>query len=392
MERYGKMIKVLYVSPFSHIGGGEISILTVINNLDKNRFSASLVTYGEGPFAEMARRRGIDTAVIRRSGPLSEISVITNLIAYIRQKDIDIVHVNSLDIRAGVAARLAGVPCVGHLRVIFPLTWRDRLFVRLSRVTIAVSKAAVDYFCEGASGYGKKFIVMPNMVDVPAEVKPAPLRSEFGIPEGAPLIGMAGRMDPFKGHNVFIDAAAIIKNDIPDARFFIVGGPSEGDAAEEEYFKQQKARADSAGMGDSIVFTGFRPDILNVIAALDVLVVPSRVIKKPRGISTEGFGRVAIEAMALGVPVVSSDAGGLKEIVRDGVSGIVVASDDPLAAARAVTGLLGDRERAAAVKSAAKRQFDELYSLKSIEKIEELYRNVIGRGGCRKGRCPVNGR
>ena len=145
-------------------------------------------------------------------------------------------------------------------------------------------------------------------------------------------------------------------------------------------------------MGDSVVFTGLRPDILNVIAALDVLVVPSRVIKKPRGISTEGFGRVAIEAMALGVPVVSSDAGGLKEIVRDGVSGIVVASDDPLAAARAVTGLLGNRERAAAVKSAAKRQFDELYSLKSIEKIEELYRNVIGRGGCRKVRCPVNGR
>ena len=186
-----RMISILYVSPFSHIGGGEVSILTVINNLDKARFSSSLICYEDGLFVERVKGLGIKVAVFRRAGFFSEIFIVRNLVHYIKKNGIALVHVNSLDIRAGIAARLAGVPCIGHLRVAFPFTWRDHLFVRMSSATIAVSRFVVDEFCKEAQSCRTKFIVMPNMVDVPPEVRPAPLRTEFAIPADAPMVGMA---------------------------------------------------------------------------------------------------------------------------------------------------------------------------------------------------------
>jgi glycosyltransferase involved in cell wall biosynthesis len=369
--------RVLYVSPFSHIGGGEISVLTVIDNLERARFSPSLICYEDGAFVERAREHGIETAVFRRAGLLSEGSIVRDLVRYIRRSGIRLVHVNSLDIRAGIAARLAGVPCIGHLRVVFPFTWRDRLFVRLSSATIAVSRSVVDEFCKESFSCRSKFIVMPNMVDVPEEVKPAPLRTEFNIPKDAPLVGMAGRMDPFKGHGVFIDAAVMIRKSFPEARFFIIGAPDPGNEGEEAYLEAQKARVRDSGLSDRVIFTGFRKDPLETIAALDVMVIPSRIIRKGAGIATEGFGRVAIEAMAVGVPVVSSDAGGLKEIIEDGVSGILVPMDDVDKTARAVIDLLQDGQKADTIRMSAKKRFDALYSVRAMAGLQGLYDDIL---------------
>lgn len=365
---------ILYVSPFPNIGGGEVSILTIINNLDRQNFRPFLVCYEDGPFVERARGCGIETAVFRRAGFFSELFIIWKLTRHIKRSGIRLVHVNSLDIRAGIAAMLAGVPCVGHLRVIFPLTWRDRAFVRLSRVTIAVSNAVVDEFCKGRDGYKDKFIVMPNMVELAPKVIPEPLREEFAMPADAPLVGMAGRMDPFKGHSVFIDAAAIIRKSAPKTKFFIIGAPGHGNYKEESYLEAQKKRVREAGLADSVIFTGFRKDILITLAALDVIVIPSRVIDKGHG---EGFGRVAIEAMAVGVPIVSSDTGGLKEIVEDGVSGLLVPEGDPAAIADAVLSLLTNKDKAKALAAAGRARFDALYSVKLIAKLQSLYYDII---------------
>ncbi|MCX5667241.1 MAG: hypothetical protein NTY34_02890, partial [Candidatus Omnitrophica bacterium] len=91
------MKKILYVSPFSHIGGGEISILTVIANLNKRELRPILVCYEDGPFVEKARRSGVETIVFTRAGLMSEFSIIWKLVRYIKEKKICLVHVNSLD-------------------------------------------------------------------------------------------------------------------------------------------------------------------------------------------------------------------------------------------------------------------------------------------------------
>lgn len=371
------MTNILYVSPFSHIGGGEVSLLTVINNLDRARFSPSLVCYEDGPFIERAKNAGIKVIVFRRSGLISEFSIVRKLASYIRANDIRIVHVNSLDIRAGIAAWLAGVPSIGHLRVTFPFTWRDRFFVRLSVAIIAVSGSVADGFLKNSPAYRSKFVIIPNAVDLPHEVRPAPLRKEFGIPNDAPLVGITGRMDPIKGYGVFIDAAAIVRKSVPAARFVIISAPAHGHQEEERYAESLKRQALSAGLGDSCIFAGFRDDVLNALAALSVLVVPSVTVRKGRGIAFEGFGRVAVEAMAVGVPVVSSGSGGLKEIVEDGVSGVIVPEGDAAATAAAVIELLRDPGKANAIRMAAKNRFDARYSLKSIAALGDLYDRIL---------------
>ena len=378
-------MNILYVSPFSHIGGGEVSILTVIANLKRDIFQPLLVCYEDGPFVDKAKRSGIETIVFRRTGLISEFSIIWKLVRYIKKKKICLMHVNSLDIRAGIAAWLAGIPFIGHLRVIFPFTWRDWLFVRLSIFTIAVSEAAADEFCKYSEVYRNKFIVIPNVADIPEAVRAAPLRSEFNIPESAVLIGMAGRMDPFKGHTIFIDAAPLIRKGAPQAWFFIIGGTSPGVGDEVEYLEMLKRRIRGLGLTESFIFTGFRDDILSTIAALDVMVVPSCVIRKGARIVTEGFGRVAIEAMAVGVPVVASDAGGLKEIIEPGVSGLLVPTGNSTLIAEAVIGLLRDRKKADAMRSAAKSRFEALYSPRSLDRLYNVYDDIIGRGRRRYG-------
>jgi len=377
------MKQILYVSPFSHIGGGEISILTVIANLKRDKFRSILVCYEDGPFVERSRRSGIETIVFRRAGLISEFSIIWKLVHYIKEKKICLVHVNSLDIRAGIAAWLAGIPFIGHLRVIFPFTWRDRLFVRLSKVTIAVSEAAAGEFCKYSAVYRNKFIVIPNAADVPQELSPAPLKSEFNIPGSAVLVGMAGRMDPFKGHMVFIDAAALIRKGAPQTWFCIIGSASPGKDDEVEYLRMLKKRIRDLGLIESFIFAGFRDDILRTIAALDIIVVPSCVIRKGAHIVTEGFGRVAIEAMAVGVSVVASDVGGLKEIIEDGISGLLVPAGDSAALAEAVIGLLRDRGRADAIRRAAKSRFEALYSTRSLDKLYDVYDDIVNQGKAR---------
>lgn len=377
-----KAANILYVSPFGHMGGGEMSVLTIINNLDRSRFRPFIISYEDGPFIKRARESGIDVTVIKRGGPFSEVSVISGIARFIKDKDINLVHVNSLDIRAGIAASLSGVPYLGHLRVIYPFTWRDRLFVRMSAATAAVSEAVVSIFCSGDKSIGDKFVVMPNMVDISSGTQPAPIRSEFNIPADAKLIGMAGRIDPMKGHVLFIEAASIIRKSEPRSKFLVIG--KAGNSAEEAYLKGLKDSVKKAGLEDVFVFTGFRPDILKVMASLDVLVVPSRMLRTAGGIISEGFGRVAIEGMAAGVPVVSTKVGGLPEIIEDGVCGLLVEPDDPEAMARAVVRILNDPANRSSLVSAAKKRFGDMYSVRAIARIENTYERLIGKYAFRK--------
>lgn len=376
------MKNILYISPPSHIGGGEISLLLILKHLDKERFKPRLICYSEGPFVERARALGIEVVVLKRGSLPSSLSLVLNIIRYIKEKEIDLVHINSLDIRAGIASWLAGVPFVGHLRVIFPFTWRDRLFVRLSRKVVAVSNAVVNAFCREKKILEEKFIVVPNAVEIPEDITPAQLRKEFKIPKNAKLIGAVGRIDPYKGYEYFINAASLINRYREDVYFFIIGGVSDEDIDGKKYLERLEKQVSEKGLEEVIFFTGFRKDILEVIKALEILIVPSVVIKKDRGEVTEGFGRVAIEAMAAGVPVVASDIGGLREIIEDGISGILVPPGEPEKIAEAVIKILENDNFKDSLKENGKRRFETLYTPERyMGSLNAIYNDILKGNG-----------
>jgi len=146
------MIPVLFVNPFAYMGGGEISLLTILSCLDRRQWKPYVICFANGAFVDEVRALGVEAFVFPRSGFLSNFSIIFHLCSFIRKRSIKLVHVNCLDIRAAVASIVAGVPYIGHLRVIFPLSMRDRWFVKHSRLTITVSDAVQRTFCQTHSG------------------------------------------------------------------------------------------------------------------------------------------------------------------------------------------------------------------------------------------------
>lgn len=372
------MENILYISPLSHIGGGEVSLLLILKHLDKERFKIRVICYSEGPVVEKARNLGIDVNIFKRSSFFSNFAIVWDIFRYIKKNNIQLVHVNTLDIRGGIAAWLARIPFIGHLRVIIPFTWRDRLFVRFSGKVIAVSNAAIDAFCGERKYLSEKFIVIPNTVEVTENLTTAPLRRDFSIPEDAKLVGAVGRIDLWKGYEYFIEAATRIKKKIGNIYFFIIGGTSAEDREGQGYLDILERQVYDLGLKGSLFFTGFREDAIETIKALDVLVVPSVVLKMDKGEVTEGFGRVAIEAMAVGVPVVASNVGGLKEIIEDRVSGLLVTPGNPEAIAGAVISLIENPELANSIRNMGKRRFEEVYTPeRCIKSLIILYFNIL---------------
>ena len=158
-----------------------------------------------------------------------------------------------------------------------------------------------------------------------AAAPPAPLHEELWLPHGAPIVGNVAALVPHKGQKHFIDAAALVVRQVPDARF-VIAGEGELRASLEHQIKH-------LGLEKHVVLAGFRPDILSLHKAFDIFVMSS---------VTEGLGTSLLDAMAASKPIVATTAGGIPEVVEDGVTGMLVPPRDHHAMADAIVKLLKD--------------------------------------------------
>jgi glycosyltransferase involved in cell wall biosynthesis len=179
------------------------------------------------------------------------------------------------------------------------------------------------------------------------------VRATLGIPAGVPLVGTVGRLEGRKGTDTLIASAAQLRK---DAHVVVVGeGPSR------EELTAQIARL---GLGERVRLLGERADVRDVLAALDVFVLPSR---------TEGMSNALLEGMAMALPVVATAVGGNPEVVSPG-TGVLVPAEDPGAMAAAVTELLDAPERAEALGAAARRRVEERYGARAmVRRLEAVY-------------------
>jgi glycosyltransferase involved in cell wall biosynthesis len=188
-------------------------------------------------------------------------------------------------------------------------------------------------------------------------------------------VGIVGRLAPWKGQHVFLEAASRVIAAGQDARFFIVGAPLFG---EEAYEKELRQRARSGRIASRVEFLGFQKEVPSVLRNLDILVHAST--------SPEPFGQVVIEGMAEGLPVIATDGGGVKEIITHGENGLLVPMGDAPALARELDGLLRDPAKARRLGRAAhahvRRHFTAAQAARKIEKVydEVLAARRTGRG------------
>jgi glycosyltransferase involved in cell wall biosynthesis len=218
---------------------------------------------------------------------------------------------------AYVSARLAGVgPLIVSSRTTMTMPTRSRRLLHawvFRRASVVVANAeSVKEFTSSYYGVPRARVrVVRNGVDLGASMKASAdrwaARAEMGIPPGSVLVGTLGRLSREKNLDLFVDMAAGLANEFPEARFLIAGeGPCRG--AIERAVK-------GAGIGGRVVVTGARSDVPRVLAAMDLFVMTS---------DTEGLPNAVMEAMAAALPVVSTRVGGVPELVADGETGRLV--------------------------------------------------------------------
>ena len=387
------LVRVLYLQSSSEIGGSDVSLLRIVENLDRSRFRPVVVLPSRGPLTKAFEERGAEVVIMgemlkltTRKGPLYHLRFLANypaavarLVRLIRRERIDLVHTNSLHNLYGyLAARLARLPHVWHVREI---VWQSaavrRLEVFLARRfadrAVAVSWASAEMFRSKGGEYPPHLRVMWNGVNL-ARFHPGNsgrrISSELGLAADAPLVGLVCRLDHCKGVDVFLQAAAMCREEFPQARYVICGGEVEG---QEEAARDAARRAGELGLNDVVTFTGWRygpEDMPEVHAALSVLISAST--------APESFGLVLVEAMATGKPVIATNHGGPREVCVEGETALLVPPQDPRLLADAILKLLRDPARAAAMGRAgrerAERHFDER---RQARELQFLYEEVL---------------
>lgn len=186
------------------------------------------------------------------------------------------------------------------------------------------------------------------------------VREEFGIPSGAPLVGIVANLMAYKRYDLFVEVVAAVLHQVPEAYFLSVGA---GDPA--KYIEQAR----ELGVADRIVFAGYRPDVPRMTAAMDLTMNTSW---------DEAMGVARIESLAMGVPTVSFDGGGSPEVIRDGVTGYLAPFPDTRALAERIVALLRDDELRRRMGAAAREDALTRFSLEAkADAYERIYGEVV---------------
>ena len=363
----GEPPTVLLMANFAElVGGGEESLLALAACLDRHRVRPIATVPAEGAVAERLRALGIPVTVLPlprvRPWHLPGIALtVRRLRALLAAERVALVHAQGGRgaFYAALAGRRPGTPLVWHARTADRDRWLDPILARLAHTIVANSGATARRFRPWPR---TRVTVVPNGVDLgrfaarPAD--PA-LRRALGLAPDAFVVGYVGRLEHGKGPDVLLAAAERLVLELPAVTLLVVGdGPLHPPLA---------ARAAAAGV--RAVFTGPRTDVPALLRVCDVIAVPSR---------QEAFGRIIIEAMAAGVPVVASAVGGIPEVCADRLTGLLVEPEDPAALAAALATTLGDTAATAARVRAAAAEVAARFDIRvHAERVHAVYDAVL---------------
>lgn len=327
MDPKSDKIKVLYYNHTGDVSGAEISLLLTISHMPDS--VDTVLVAPEGELLERARKQGINVIPVTSHRARMSKNVITiirgvvgtltaglRLRKMLRHLQPQIVHANS--IRAGLIAVIAvmglKITLIWHVRDILPTNLVGRLirWVAAWRVhaVIAISKAIHENFASITKLRGKARVVY-NGIDISFTGKS--IRPEFGVPDDRFVVAVVGQIASWKRQLDAIEAFSQFIVEHPESELWIVGEPRFR-PENMRYEADLRERVRVLGLQGRIRFLGFRPDVMNVMSSIDVLLVPS---------DNEPFGRVIIEAMAVGKIVVGTNSGGIPEIVAHNHTGYI---------------------------------------------------------------------
>ena len=359
-------MKILHVETGRHFLGGPQQVVYLINALRERGHENILVCPPDSGIDTVARQAGIRVQNLFCAGDL-DLPFAYRLSQFLKDEMPDIVHCHSrrgADLLGGLAASLADVPAVVSRRV-------DNTEIRLVaglryrpfRKVIAISEAIAEVLRQHDVDE-ERIVVIRSAVDADAfsgQPDCAAFRREFGLDDGAFVLGAAGQLIPRKGHRFLLQAVAGLTDSHPEIRLVIFG---------EGYLNNQlRAQAASLGLGDVVQFAGYRDDLDAFAGCFDLFVHPS---------SAEGLGVAALKAAAAGVAVVGCRAGGMSESVVDGGTGLLVPPEDADALRDAIGLLTDDDAMRKRMAAAGRERMQNAFSIDTmVNKHVDLYESLL---------------
>jgi glycosyltransferase involved in cell wall biosynthesis len=383
-----RRILFLEASTGGVVGGSLTGILHLIARLDRTRFAPMLALFEAKELAP----NGVPVHVLpplppRTSGrardPFRRAFLygrnVSNLVTRVRtlaglfrrERPALVYLANGLraNLDGVLAARLCAVPVVCHEKGFERAGPMERFASRWIDAYIGMTDAIVAHGRAGGV-QARRLMAVYDGIDC-ARFAPGggeAVRREFGIPAAVPVAGIVGHLQEWKGQHLVIEAIARARRRFPELRGLVVGGVHRKGA---EYAAQLRARIAAPELAGHVVLTGARDDIPACLDAMDVVFHAS--------ITPEPFGRVLIEAMALGRPVVAPREGGPLDIVVDGQTGLLVPPRDEAALAEALIALLADPARRMAMGKAGRARVDAVFDIRHhLRAMESLFEEILG--------------
>jgi glycosyltransferase involved in cell wall biosynthesis len=384
----GRRLRVLHVITRLVVGGAQENTLLTVAHLDRHLFDLTLASGPtSGPEGSLEDEVPDDVRfvrlphLVRDPAPWRDLLALGALYRLMRGGRYDIVHTHTT--KAGLlgrlAARAARVRAVVHTphghafsgylphAASWALVRVERALARWTDRIICLTGAERDDYLALGVGRPEQLVVVHSGVPLERFARPGRdpgrCRDALGIPPAVPVVGCVARLVPVKGVDCLLEAFALVRAAAPQAHLVVVGGGPERDGL--------LAKARRLGLDGCVTFAGLRRDVADLLAAFDVVAVPSL---------NEGMGKAAVEAMAAGLPVVASAVSGLREVVRDGETGILVPPADPGRLADAILQLLRDPVLRVRMGAAGRARAESYSVARMVDALAALYRDLAPSG------------
>jgi glycosyltransferase involved in cell wall biosynthesis len=379
-----EQLKVVYLDHVARMSGGEVALARLIGALPE--VDAHVILAEDGPLRPVLERTGATVEVLpldprtrdaRRSqvGAAGSLRLALSTLRYtlkiarrLRQLEPDLVHTNSLKsgYYGALAAQLARKPVVWHLRDRIADDYLPRPAVWLTRFAVRTLPDLV--ICNSAETFRTAHIGESSAAVVASPVVHDPYEPSIGgrARRAHPVVGILGRLSPWKGQDVFLHAFATIARTRPYLTARVIGSAMFG---EDDYAESLHRLAAELGIEQQVTFVGFTAEVERELAQLDILVHAST--------TPEPFGQVIVEGMAAGLAVVASAAGGPLEIITHDVDGLLVPAGDAGALAAALARLVEDEDLRRRLGSAGMERARDFSPERIGNAVLEIYRGLL---------------
>lgn len=347
-------------------------VSSIASGLDRNRFESMIGLFAPGWLKDRCEKLGLPTAVLPMRSQW-DLAWIRRCCTLVRQQQVALIHAHEFraNVFGTIVAKLCGIPLVGtvHGKNYYPDHVKRRVAYRwVSKAArmVAVSEDLRRFLSNQVGVRGDRIVRIYNGVDMPprrSSGQVARFRSDLGIDPSEFALGIVGSLYPVKGHTYLLQAVRSVLKVHPKTKLLVVG---QGDL--EVCLKRQ---AVELGIDHAVSFLGLRNDVPNVLAALDLFVLPSL---------SEGLSVALLEAMSAAVPVIASRVGGNPEIVQDGLTGLLVTPKAVSELTGHILEMINERERSKLFGERGRERVANVFTTaQMLHHYQELYEECLSR-------------